>query len=84
MIDDKFRKAMQDELKRASCKVSLDDMKANLDMYVMASESLALYLKTFYDGFVKAGFDSVQSMYLTGQIASTLVGLQMMSSSDKP
>jgi hypothetical protein len=67
-----FKKAMENELHKAAAKVSLEKMKENLQAYAMASEGLALVMKTWYDGFVKAGFDSMQSMYLTSNMGSTM------------
>jgi len=80
---DQFKKMMDNELKRISAKVGLDELKANLDTYVMASESLALLLKAYYDGFIKAGFDTLQAMYLTAQMASITMGMSMMAGGEK-
>lgn len=67
-----FKRAMENELNRAAAKVSLDEMKEQLQAYACASEGLALVMKTWYDGFVKAGFDSTQAMYLTSNMGSTM------------
>jgi len=82
-MDDNFKKMMNDEMKRASCKVTLEDIKANIDIYTATSESLALLLKAYYDGFVKAGFDSMQAMYLTAQVANTMVMMSAMTGGEK-
>lgn len=81
---DDFRKMMEDEMARAAAKVTLDDVKKNIDVYCAASEGCALVLKSWYDGFVKAGFDTTQAMYLTGVMSTTLVAMAMAHPPEQP
>jgi len=82
-MDNNFKKMMEDEMNRAAAKVTLDEIKANLDTYTSASEGVALLMKSYYDGFVKAGFDPMQAMYLTAQMGSTMMTLAMISKEDE-
>jgi len=82
-MDNNFKKMMDEELKRAACKVSLEEIKANIDQMTMAGEAIAIVMKTYYDGFIKAGFDTTQAMYLTSNMGSTVIALAMTSSSGK-
>ena len=82
-----FQKAMENEMKRVAAKVTLDEMKEQLQTYAMASEGMALIMKSYYDGFIKAGFDSMQAMYLTSNMGSIMLSMAMMSpptDGDKP
>lgn len=80
--DNNFKKMMEDELKRAVAKVTLDELKGNLENMAMASEAIALIMKTYYDGFIKAGFDPMQAMYLTSNMGSTMLGVSMIQGKD--
>jgi len=81
---DNFKKYMNDEMKRAAAKVTLEEIKANLDTYTSASEGIALLLKSYYDGFIKAGFDSMQAMYLTANMGNTMLTVAMITPEQKP
>ena len=78
-MDEKFKKMMDEELKRAACKSSLDEIKENIGNMAMAGEAMALLMKAYYDGFIKAGFDTTQAMYLTSNMGGTLVMLASSS-----
>ena len=82
-----FQKAMENEMKRAAAKITLEEMKEQLEAMSYASEGMALMMKSYYDGFVKAGFDSMQAMYLTSNMGTAMISMAMMSppdSGDKP
>jgi hypothetical protein len=78
-MDNAFKKMMDDEMKRAASKVALEDIRSNIETIANASEGVALLLKSFYDGFIKAGFDPMQAMYLTAQTGNTILTVSMVA-----
>jgi len=79
MDNDAFKKMMDDELKRVAAKVTLDEIKANIDTYTNVSEGCAVILKAWYDGMIKEGFDATQAMYLVGVIGSTMISVSLIA-----
>jgi len=59
-------------------------LSKNIDTYCAASEGCALILKSWYDGFIKAGFDTTQAMYLTGVMGANMIAISMAMPKEEP